>query len=150
MATMMPPQTERRRLQFALALACCVPLFGGLLGAAYGAGMFGSVAASPLLDSHVRYLSGLLLAIGLLGLSCVPRIETKGGRLGLVALMVGLGGLIRLYAALQLDAWSVGIMGALVMELVVTPGLFLWQHRVARKMKASDQVAAGLSSTSLP
>lgn len=146
----MPPQTERRRLQFALALACSVPTFGGLLGAAYGAGMFGTVAAPPLLDSHVRYLSGLLLAIGLLGLSCVPRIETKGGRVGLIALMVGLGGLIRLYASLQLDAWSLGIMGALVMELVVTPGLFLWQHRVARKMKAAEEGAAGLRSAPLP
>lgn len=145
----MPLQTERRRLQFALALACCVPLFGGLLGAAYGAGMFGSVAASALLDSHVRYLSGLLLAIGLLGLSCLPRIETKGGRLGLIALIVGIGGLIRLYAALQLGAWSISIMGALVMELIVTPGLFLWQHRVARKMKAAEEIATVFSSAPL-
>ena len=52
---------ERRILQIAVMLAACVPVLGGLTGALEGARAFGAWPG-PAADSHVRYLSGLLLA----------------------------------------------------------------------------------------
>jgi Domain of unknown function (DUF4345) len=136
-------EAERRQLQFALAIAACVPVFAGLWGAVYGSGTIGSPAASGAFDSHMRYLSGLLLAIGLLAWSCVPRIEERGARLGLLVLIVGIGGLIRFFATGRTGFWSPFILLPLVMELLVTPGLWFWQRRVARKLRNAPAVPAG-------
>ena len=121
------PFSERRLLQAAVALAACVPLLGGLAGVVGGAR-----ADNAAFDSHYRYLSGLLVGIGLTFWSLVPRIEQNGRLIQALTLIVVLGGIARLLAlALRGDP---GIMGlALAMELVVTPALCLWQARVARQ-----------------
>jgi Domain of unknown function (DUF4345) len=122
--------TEKRLLQAAVALGCLVPLTGGLLGVLYGAGMAGGVA-NVNVDSHARYLSGLLLGIGLGFLSIIPQIEKHGVRASLLSAIVVLGGLARLYGVL-VDGWPARPMVfALIMELGVVPLLWLWQRRVA-------------------
>lgn len=122
---------EKLTLQFAVALACLVPLSAGTLGVIQGAGAFGG--AGPVdLDSHVRYLSGVFLGVGLGFASCVPRIEAMGGRFRLLGACVVIGGLARL-AGVVAHGWpSVGHRFGLAMELVVVPLLLLWQWRVAR------------------
>jgi hypothetical protein len=129
-----PMVTERRLLQGALALAACVPVAGGLATVIQG------VAAGPVgLDSHYRYLSGLLLGIGLTFWSLIPRIETNGVLVRALTLFVVTGGLARLYAlALRGDPGTMRL--ALVMELVVTPTLCLWQARIARLARQNPPV----------
>jgi len=46
-------------------------------------------------DSHFRYLSGLLLGIGLGFWSTIPRIEANGDRFRLLSFIVVAGGLAR-------------------------------------------------------
>lgn len=87
---------------------------------------------SPGLESHFRYLSGLLLGIGLAFLSCVPDIETKSQRFGTLAAVVVVGGLGRAVATMVFWPVPASAITALVMELAVTPGLALWQRRVSR------------------
>ena len=87
---------------------------------------------SPALDSHVRYLSGLLLAIGLTFWSSIPRIEDRTTLVRLLTAMVVLGGLARAIG-FSVSGWpGTGMAFGLAMELVVTPLLCLWQGRVAR------------------
>jgi hypothetical protein len=125
---------SRRALQAAVALGSLVPILAGgagvLLGPALVAPFEG--AATPDLDSHFRYLSGLLLAIGLAYASAVPGIERRGARFRLLGGLVVLGGLARLGSVIAVGAPSPVMVAALVMELIVTPLLTLWQHRVAR------------------
>jgi hypothetical protein len=124
---------ERRLLQIAVALGCVVPFLAG------GAGMIGGPAflrgveapAAPDLDSHFRYLSGLLFAIGLAFASCIRGIERKTGRFRLLALLVFVGGLGRLYGLVSSGAPGTGHVFGLVMELGTVPLLVLWQARVA-------------------
>ncbi len=126
---------EKRVLQAAVALSCLVPLAAGLSGMILGPYLSGGLVSVPTdLDSHFRYLSGLLFAIGLGFLSTVPRIEHQRARfLGLTGIVV-VGGLGRLasVAALGLPP-AVSMKAALVMELLVTPALCLWQARIARR-----------------
>ena len=105
---------------------------GVLLGPALvGAGGTGSVD----LDSHFRYLSGLLLAIGLLFVAAVPRIERHAHWFRTGAVIVFCGGLARLLSLFQTGAPSPPHLVALAIELVIVPLLALWQASVARAEK---------------
>ena len=84
------------------------------------------------LDSQVRYLSGLLLGIGLAFWSFIPRMTQVTREVRLLTALVVLGGLARLLSLILAGVPSAGMMFGLVMELVVTPALCLWQGRVAR------------------
>jgi hypothetical protein len=88
-------------------------------------------AAPPPLDLHYRYLSGLLLGIGLAFWLMIPRIERHGPAVRLLTAIVFVGGLGRLLGGV-LHGFPPGPMTwALAMELVVTPLICLWQWRVA-------------------
>lgn len=78
------------------------------------------------------YLSGLLLAIGLIFLASVPRIENHRDRFLLLGVIVFIGGLARLYEGLLTGFGTWPMQAALVMELVVTPLIVYWQSRIAR------------------
>lgn len=119
----MKPIVERRLLQIAVTLAGIVPVGGGGLGVLYGD------------DPHLRYLSGLLLGIGLVFWASVPTLERRGTIFRTLAFVVLVGGLARLAGVIQLDDWSQGAALPLVMELGVTPLLALWRERVERRLK---------------
>ena len=82
-----------------------------------------SAIGSVDLDSHFRYLSGLLLAIGIGYASTVLHIETQEYRFRLLTACVVLGGVGRLISLLLVGAPSQSMLGALIMELLVAPGL---------------------------
>ena len=133
---------ERRALQLSILVAGIVPVFGGGAGALLGERAFGPYAlsgAGAAEDSHMRYLSGLLLAIGLAYWACIPTVERRGEIVRLLTAIIVIGGLARLGGVFV--AGDPGPMRwALVMELGVAPLIWLWQARVAR----------GLDVTSLP
>lgn len=130
------PDGGRRALQAAICVGALVPLSAGAAGVWLGPAMLGADAVPPDLASHFRYLSGLLLGIGIAFVALVPRIERATVPVRLLTALVVAGGLARL-AGLGLDplpAWPHRL--ALAMELGVTPLLCLWQARVARRAKA--------------
>jgi hypothetical protein len=125
---------ERRLLQLVVALACLVPLGIGTLGMIEGPAVLRGVdAAPPDLDSHFRYLSGLLLGIGLGFASCIPRIERRGRRFRLLAGIVVVGGVGRLLSLPAVGIPGEGHVFGLAMELVAVPLIMLWQARVERR-----------------
>ncbi|HEX8380977.1 MAG TPA: DUF4345 domain-containing protein [Allosphingosinicella sp.] len=130
---------ERRLLQLAVALGCVVPLLAGGAGMIEGPAFLSGVGRdSPAdLDSHFRYLSGLLFAIGIAFASCIPGIERKTGRFRLLALLVFVGGLGRLFSFLSIGSPGAGHVFGLAMELGTVPLLVLWQWRVAVQATSS-------------
>lgn len=130
---------ERRLLQAAVALGCVVPLLAGGSGMIEGPAFLRGVASPvpPDLDSHFRYLSGLLFAIGLAFASCIPRIERRTARFRLLAFLVFVGGLGRLLGLLSAGVPGTGHLFGLAMELVTVPLLVLWQARVAAQPESS-------------
>ena len=124
----MTPAADRQLQQPALD--------GGLLGS----GMLGEGSGTdPALDSHVRYLSGLLLGIGLAYWQAIPTIETRTARVRLLTALVALGGLMRLIGIFRAGYPGHSMLFGLCMELVVTPLICLWQGRVARRCAALER-----------
>ncbi|MBA3668982.1 MAG: DUF4345 domain-containing protein [Sphingomonas sp.] len=125
--------TERRLLQVAVALACTVPLAAGAMGVAEGPAMLKEMSAGvdPDLESHFRYLSGLLLGLGLGFAASIPSIERRSEVFLALSGLVVIGGLARLFAVADAGAPTIALQLALVMELVVVPLLFAWQRRIA-------------------
>jgi hypothetical protein len=116
---------EKHALQVTMAIAALLPVSAGLWDILHG--LSGSVGWA---DNHHRYLSGLLLAIGLGFWSAIPEIETRTARIRLLTVLVVIGGLARLFGLALGDAATPMVMTALAMELLVTPLLCLWQIRV--------------------
>jgi hypothetical protein len=127
-------QAEKRLLQGIVLIVLLVPLAGALLGIFYGPEGFDRTATGVTLDSHFRYLSGLLLAMVALFASCVPGVERKGARLRLLALLPVTGGLARLYALIVAGTPAWQHCAALGIELGVVPLILLWQARLARRL----------------
>ncbi len=124
--------TSRRGLQIAIAAFGLVPVLGGLAGVVLGPGMAGDAATTLGQDSHFRYLSGLLLGIGLVFWSLIPRVEREGRLFRLLTLIVAIGGLARLGGLLTIGVPPPAMLFGLVMELGTTPLLCFWQYRLAR------------------
>ncbi|CAN5893062.1 DUF4345 domain-containing protein [soil metagenome] len=113
--------SEKRMLQCSVAVAGLVPVIGG------GWGVLSRHLGTPGVVNHERYLSGLLVAIGLAFWSTVSDIEHKTGQFRLLTTLVFVGGLCRLIGVAIGDGTSWSIMAPLLMELLVAPLLCLWQ-----------------------
>lgn len=127
---------ERRLLQMAIFIAALVPISAGLAGMLLGIS-FLSEASEVSLDSHLRYLSGLLFALGLSFWMMIPSIEKHTQIIRILTFLVVTGGIARLLAALLVGIPSTPMLLAIGMELVITPLLCFWQMRVARLKLAS-------------
>lgn len=125
---------SRRLLQVTVLALSLVPIGAGAAGVLLGPALVGGepAAGGVDLDSHFRYLSGLLLAIGLLFIACVPHIERRIGWFRLGTAIVVCGGLGRLLSLLQEGVPSVPHLVGLGLELLVVPLLALWQTAVSR------------------
>ncbi len=123
---------ERRLLQQAVGLGGVIPFAAGLTGVLFGTALTGD-AVSVSADSHFRYLSGLLLGIGLCFWSTIPAIEERTSLFRVLTIVVFIGGIGRLIGLGVTGVPSLAMLGGLAMELVVTPVLCLWQARVANR-----------------
>lgn len=122
---------EKKLLQCAIALACIVPICAGASGVLLGNHWLSTENAIDM-DSHFRYLSGLLLGIGLCFASLIPRIERHEKAALILTMIVFTGGLARLLSLLETGVPSMPMLLGLGMELVVTPCIYLWIRRIAR------------------
>jgi hypothetical protein len=131
---------ERKLLQQIVAVVSTIPVAAGLYGVLFGQALTGD-AVSISAESHFRYLSGLLLGIGLCYWSTLPSIEIKTGRFRLLTLLVVIGGLGRLIGLALTGLPSLFMIGGLVVELIVAPVLCIWQTRIANRYAEEYGVA---------
>ena len=132
-----PLLANRRALQIAVGIAGLVPVGAGLAGVLLGPAMaqqgVTGLADAISLDSHFRYLSGLLLGIGLVFWGLIPGIERRGAAFRMLTAIVFVGGLGRAFGINLHGAPGLPMLFGLCMELVVTPALCFWQWRVSKK-----------------
>jgi hypothetical protein len=133
-------ERERWYLQRTVAFLAVIPTAAGLFGVIFGPALTGD-AVSVSADSHFRFLSALLLGIGIAYWSTVPAIEEKTGRFRLLTLLVFIGGLGRLLGLLLTGVPSLYMLTGLSLELIVAPILALWQTRIANAYAETAGIA---------
>ncbi len=133
-------ERERKLLQQTVAIVATVPVATGLYGVLFGQALTGD-AVSISAESHFRFMSGLLLGVGLCFWSTLRGIEAKTDRFRFLTLLVAIGGLGRLIGLGLTGLPSLFMVGGLVLELIVTPVLCLWQTRVANRYAEEYGVA---------
>ena len=128
-----------RALQVAVAMAGMVPVGAGLAGLLEGPSLAQpGIATLVSLDSHFRYLSGLLLGIGVAFWCLIPDITANGPAFRALTAIVVVGGIGRALSLALHGAPSAPMLFGLAMELLVTPALCLWQARItSRKPRPS-------------
>ena len=127
---------ERRIFQGVVLIASFVPIAAGAAGVLTGPRMLYGVAnPSPDLESHFRYLSGLLLGIGMAFVTCAADVVRRATLFRALSLIVVLGGLGRLLAAIEHGSPTGANRFAFVMELLVVPLLLVWLGRIECKAK---------------
>ena len=127
---------ERKLLQMTFAIAGLVLVGFGLAGVFFGAN-FLDLSGNVVMDSYIRFLKGMLLAIGLIYWSAIADIERHGERIALVTLILVLGAVPRLMAVIGHGVPTNGILISLAGELIAAPLLWLWQRRIARAAQCS-------------
>jgi len=118
-----------RPLQIAVAIAAVVPVGAGLAGVLAGPAFVNDTAGADA-DSHFRYLSGLLLGIGLCYWATIPDIARLRMPFRLLTTIVVVGGVGRLLSLFVVGVPSPEMVAALGMELGVAPSLALWRERL--------------------
>ncbi len=127
---------ERKLLQIAFALAGLTLVGFGFAGVFFGA-TFIDLSGDVVMDSYIRFLKGMLLAIGLVYWSSIPDIERHGERISLLTFILVLGAVPRLMAVIGHGVPTIGILVSLVGELIFAPLLWVWQRHVARVAQRS-------------
>jgi hypothetical protein len=136
----------KRALQIAIALAGAEPVFTGLAGMLLGSSWVGDVSGTADIDSQFRFLSALLLALGLGVWSTIPDIEHQGRLLRRLAAVMVLGGLARLASFLIYDLPETTTLASQALEVGIMPLLCLWQTRLLKRL-ATEKAPGGSSSS---
>ena len=115
-----------------------VPIAAGLAGIINGPDLVSIDNAPVKAQSHFRYLSGLLMAIGIGFLTILPAPVKNRNRFVLLTFIVITGGVARL-TDLLINGWAGNIMTfALINEIIIVPLLCLWLLSISAKIKRQD------------
>ena len=125
----------RRILQAILLVVGAIAVVTGILGLATGIlddfYSIENVAANTILDSNLRYFSGLWLGLGLILLWIIPSIERQVVLLRVLSVMIFCGAIGRVVSMIMLGAPSIPFIMFTLMELAF-PLLLLLQRSINR------------------
>jgi len=125
---------ERRLLQIAIFLGGLVPILIGLAGVSLGV-RFISLDDNPEMDGAVRFLSGVLLAVGVQYWISIPHIERHETQFSVLTFIIVFGALTRLTALFFGGVPNLGTVFISLVALVYVPMLWMWQRRLAHNHK---------------
>lgn len=121
----------KRGLQIVLIILSLIPLYFGVTGVLFGAGQWiAAEAVTPAIDNQYRYLSAFYLVLAFLLWWMIPNIEKHTTPVRLIVLAIFLGGLARLYSAMNIGTPPMPNIIGTALELG-SPILALWQAKVA-------------------
>ena len=124
---------NKRPLQILTAILGAVPVLTGLIGLfglsdpIYGGA---GIPANALLDSNLRFLSGVWLGLGLAVFWLIPRIETQTVLFRVLWGMIFLGGVGRLLSMVFLGWPPIPFIAFTVLEIVGAPIFVAWQGKL--------------------
>lgn len=125
----------KRGLQIILAVLSLIPLVFGVLGLKNGGARYvGEGQLTPMLDSFVRFQSGIYLVIFMLIWWLIPNVEKHTAVFRISIFAVFLGGIGRVISYTTIGGPPPMMFWAMFLELSV-PILILWQAKIASQIK---------------
>lgn len=130
---------SKRIMQLIFTLIGILAIYTAYLGFAYGAvnwyyGFSAEQGYSKgllMLDSNMRFYSGLWLGVGIIMLWMIPRVDKDKSTLRVIAIFFFLGGIGRLISILMCGLPSYMYMFFVLLEFSF-PLLTLWQKRILK------------------
>jgi hypothetical protein len=126
---------SKRALQVLTAVLGAVPILTGLVGLlGLGDPIYAGaeIPANALLDSNLRFLSGVWLGLGLTVIWLIPRIETQTVLFRVLWGMIFLGGVGRLLSMIFVGWPPIPFIAFTVLEIVGAPIFVAWQARLGK------------------
>jgi len=126
---------SRRGLQIVTAILAVIPVVTGLIGLSgirdplYA---ISGVSENVLLDSNLRFYSGVWLGLGLALFCLIPRIEKQAILFRFIWGAIFLGGIGRCLSMLFLAVPPTPFIGFTILEVIGAPLFIVWQRQVAR------------------
>ena len=134
----------RRSLQIVTGILAIIPVVTGLIGLSGIRDPLYSIAIqNVLLDSNLRFFSGVWLALGIALFWLIPRIERQTVLFRVIWGMIFLGGVGRCLSMLFLAVPPTPFLAFTVLEVIGAPLFILWQGRVARQDDAAHITSRG-------
>jgi hypothetical protein len=125
---------NRRILQIVTGVLAIIPVVTGIIGM-WGLNdpIYASAAltANTLLDSNLRFFSGVWLGLGLALYWLIPGIERQTVLYRVIWGMIFLGGVGRCISMLFAGPPPIPFVGFAILEIVGAPVFVLWQARLA-------------------
>ena len=154
---------SKRALQIVMGLLAFIPVATGLLGLLGVKDPFYVAAGVPrivILDSNLRFYSGVWLGLGLALYRMIPSIEKRTIPFRGLWAMIFIGGIGRLLSMLVLARPPFAFVAFTALEIVGAPLFIWWQSRVSKyerthvaviasKVKAGFELANTLSGNEL-
>jgi hypothetical protein len=126
------PHGAKRLLQIACAVLGLIPVATGLIGlSGVSDPLYSVLPRNVLLDSNLRFLSGVWLGLGLALLWTLPRIERQTTLFRALWGMIFLGGVRRLISMAALATPPAPFIAFTLLEIVGAPLFVWWQSRIA-------------------
>ncbi|CAF1121123.1 unnamed protein product [Adineta ricciae] len=134
---------ESLALKIVVTLSAFVPIFVGFKGMFLGPSgitlkpnlVFKSENYSIEVDSHFRYISGYLFAMGIFLLRSIPNIHRDATELHRACIIVFIGGLGRLWGLFAVGL-ETGAVLATIVELVFFPMICYWQKQIQNRTRS--------------
>jgi hypothetical protein len=125
---------NRRPLQVVTGLLGIIPVVTGVFTMMGLSDPIYTAAGLPrhaLLDSNLRFLGGLWLALGLSLFVLIPRIERETTLFRVLWLMIFVGGIGRILSMVVVGSPPWPFVGFTALEIVGAPVFIVWQARLA-------------------
>jgi hypothetical protein len=144
---------SKRALQIVTGLLGVVPLVTGLLGLMGVADPFYVAIGVPpivVLDTNLRFYSGVWLGLGLAFLWLIPAIERQTVLFRVLWGMIFIGGIGRLLSMMRLGWPPVAFVAFTAIEIVGAPLFIWWQSRVSKYVPVIRRTSSTAMSQLLP
>lgn len=125
---------NKRNLQIITFILALVPAITGLIGlTGIGDPIYVDLSKSNniLLDSNLRFFSGVWLGLGMALFSIIKNIDTQTQVFRIIWGCIFLGGLGRLLSIMFLHVPPLAFTGFTILEIVGAPFFIYWQKRIS-------------------
>jgi Domain of unknown function (DUF4345) len=135
---------SKRMLQYMTSILGLIPVATGiigLMGVSDPLYVAADIPKNVLLDSNLRFFSGLWLGLGLTLIWLVPRIDYETIIFRIFWSMIFLGGLGRLLSMIFIDIPPAPFIAFTALEIIGAPLFIIWQSRIQvhKPVKENEQ-----------